>query len=56
MALKEFYFGGCKFLKKIMEGLGGLTSLKKLYIEIREVWKNFERECPHVWLEGIAFW
>ena len=32
MALEELNFGGCKFMKKISEGLWGLTSLKKFYM------------------------
>ena len=41
VALKELHFGGCKSLKKITEGLGGLTCLKKLYMKICEALEEF---------------
>ena len=40
-ALEELSFNGCKSLRKIPEGLGGLTCLKKLYMWDCEALEEF---------------
>ena len=49
VAFGKLNFGGCESLKKILEGLGSLTSLKELHVKKCEAPEEFPYKCARSW-------